>query len=83
VDVVTIERGGNMEKTIYVCSVCGETTADWDTDDDWLIANVPGSTSGEMVIRCPKHITEYAIRKAGGRVEGGKGIVNNWEYDLS
>lgn len=53
-----------------------------DYDEDWLLASVPGSASGEMVIRCPEHITEYAIRKAGGHVEDGNGIVNGWSYEI-
>ena len=71
-----------MEKTIYVCTECGETTEDWDTDEDWLIAKVPDSTNGEIIVRCPEHITLYAIYRAGGRVENGVGIVNNWEYQI-
>jgi len=75
-----------MATTIYVCDKCGETSADWDIED-WLIAAVPGSTTGEMVIRCPDHITEYAIRKAGGYIEkrgdARIGTVKHWEYNIS
>ena len=70
-------------KTIFVCNKCGETTAMWENVDDWLIAPVPNSPSGEMVIRCPEHITEYAIRKAGGHMSAGKGQVGHWLYELS
>lgn len=74
-------------KTIYVCSTCGENTAEWGTDEDWLIASVPESKTGEMVIRCPEHITEYAIRKAGGSVKTENGVktgtVRNWCYTIS
>ena len=77
-----------MTTTVYICSKCGETTADWENIEDWLIAAVPGSTTGEMVIRCPDHITEYAIRKAGGRItrsrgDGRIGTVKHWEYNIS
>lgn len=72
-----------MNATIFVCSKCGETTRRWENTDDWLIANVPDSKTGEMVIRCPLHITEYAIRKAGGHIVEGKGQVEHREYTLS
>jgi hypothetical protein len=71
-----------MVDTIYVCSKCRETSEGWQTLDDWLIGAVPGSKCGEMVIRCPRHITRYAIRKAGGYVEHGKGVVQNWVYEF-
>ncbi len=77
-----------MLNTIYVCSKCGETTADWENTDDWLIGSAklkPGEivSKGEMVIRCPEHVTRYAIYKAGGHLQDGKGIVNRWAYELS
>ena len=69
----------------FVCSKCGETSTGYNLDD-WLVASVPESRDGEMVIRCPEHITEYSVRKAGGHIEsrahGRVGIVGNWEYDL-
>lgn len=68
--------------TLYVCK-CGETSADWQSLDDWLIGSVPGSKCGEMVIRCPKCITKYAIYKAGGYLANGKGHVQNWAYELA
>ncbi|RPJ40118.1 MAG: hypothetical protein EHM35_00500 [Planctomycetaceae bacterium] len=59
-----------FSKQLYVCGKCGRT-ADEQHLHGWLIAK---SKSGEdqfngiMVIRCPDHITGYAIRKAeGGR----------------
>lgn len=71
--------------TYYKCSVCGDTATAYEAGEqgEWLTASVPGSKSGEMVIRCPKHITEYAIRKAGGHIESGKGVVNHYEFALS
>jgi DNA-directed RNA polymerase subunit RPC12/RpoP len=74
-----------MMETRYVCSKCGDVCEG--NQDDWLIANVPNSTAGEMVIRCPQHITEYAIRKAGGQVRQGVGHVDNgwgvkFKYDV-
>lgn len=72
--------------TVYICSKCGRNTQ---TDDQspWLIAAVYGSRHGEMVIRCPRHITEYAIRKAGGSTETRKdvglvGVVNGKSYEI-
>lgn len=78
------ERRQNPASAIYVCSVCGDTIEADADNEDWLIANALGSTSGEMVIRCPEHITEYAIRKCGGRIETRngvkRGVVNHYEY---
>lgn len=71
---------------IYVCSKCGESSHLHNLDD-WLVASIPGATHGEMVVRCPAHITEYAIRKAGGHIETRDGIrygvVGMWEYEIS
>ena len=77
-----------MMNTIYVCDKCGKTSEQWETLDDWLIASTStgwpqANRTGEMVIRCPQHITEYAIRKAGGHIREGVGIVGVWEYDIS
>lgn len=50
--------------TYYKCSKCGRT-ADEDHVRGWLIGtakNPEKAYNGEMVIRCPEHITEYAIR---------------------
>ena len=69
-------------RTFYVCSRCGETSEDHNLEG-WLIVSVPYSKSGEMVIRCPEHITRYAIYKAGGRIEAGKGIIGFYEYEVS
>jgi DNA-directed RNA polymerase subunit RPC12/RpoP len=52
-----------MDKTIYVCSKCGAKTTN-KNERYWLIRSNP-SKSGEMVIRCPDHVTAYAERKAG------------------
>ena len=69
--------------TVYVCSACGETSAAYGGNtEDWLIANVP-CKFGEMVIRCPDHVTRYAIRKSGGRIFEGRGQVGGWAYDLA
>ena len=74
-------KDSRINNTVYVCSVCGETSGAYDGNtEDWLIAAVPGK-SGEMVIRCPQHVTRYAIRKAGGHIRGGTiGVVGRWEY---
>jgi DNA-directed RNA polymerase subunit RPC12/RpoP len=68
--------------TVYVCSKCGDNSMNIDNIDDWLIASRPNHP-GEMVIRCPDCITEYAIRKAGGHIEDGHGVVGAWHYELS
>ena len=68
-----------MLRTINVCSKCGETTTAWETTDDWLIGSSKAK-AGQMVIRCPQHITRYAIRQAGGHIANGLGIVGNWAY---
>lgn len=74
-----------MRRTYYRCSVCGELASAFDQswEGDWLIVPVSGSTRGEMVIRCPEHITRYAIRKAGGSIEDGQGVVHSFRYPLA
>ena len=57
-----------MNRTVYVCSKCGRTVENhpnWTRG--WLIAthrDAAKAANGEMVIRCPQHITQYAIRCA-------------------
>lgn len=57
-------------KTYFVCSKCGRT-ADSRHLHGWLIGRHRDPEKqywGEMVIRCPEHVTTYAIRKVvGGR----------------
>ena len=65
-----------MSTTYYRCATCGDTTDNME-DESWLIAPRVGHP-GHMVIRCPEHITEYAIRQAGGRMENGQGWVRSW-----
>lgn len=54
--------------TVVVCSKCGRTaenTPNWTRG--WLIdthKNAEKAFNGEMVIRCPQHITAYAISQA-------------------
>ena len=69
-------------ETICVCSKCGETSARWENTDNWLIASRPGKP-GQVVIRCPDCITRYAVRKAGGYIEDGRGRVGGWVYEMS
>jgi len=48
--------------TIYRCSVCGRTADEYHVRD-WLIGShrdPEKRANGEMVIRCPDHITPYA-----------------------
>lgn len=53
-----------MATTIFVCSKCGKK-ASWEDAKrkGWLIAP-HRKTEGQMVIRCPRHITEYAKKMA-------------------
>ena len=55
-------------RRVYVCSTCGKTVeATPNNTRGWLIGtheNAEKAFHGEMVIRCPKHITNYAIRNA-------------------
>lgn len=57
-------------KQIWVCSVCGRGAEDSATRG-WLIGSHKDPEKhyyGEMVIRCPQHVTDYAIRNVvGGR----------------
>jgi len=61
--------------TYLVCSKCGHTVEDtpnWTRG--WLVGthkNAVKAFNGEMVIRCPQHITQYAIRNS----ENGKGDI--------
>jgi DNA-directed RNA polymerase subunit RPC12/RpoP len=57
-------------RTVYVCSKCGRTADDQHVRG-WLIGTPKSGEkqfSGEMMIRCPQHTTDYAIRQTqGGR----------------
>jgi len=59
-----------QSKTRYVCDKCGRT-ADSDHVRGWLIGtarDAEKAVNGEMVIRCPDHITDHAVRSVkGGR----------------
>jgi len=53
-----------MSATWYVCSKCGAKILSVDPErEHWLIARHK-HIRGRMVIRCPQHITEYALRIA-------------------
>ena len=57
-----------MNRQVWVCSKCGRTVenTEWATRG-WLIdshKNAEKQFNGEMVIRCPQHITAYAVRCA-------------------
>ena len=64
-----------MIRQVWVCSKCGRTVLNetqWTRG--WLIdshRDAEKAFNGEMVIRCPDHITDYAIRKA----EHGKSAI--------
>lgn len=56
-----------MADTIYVCSKCGDTINASElrgnalADYGWLIGPHKAGR-GRMVVRCPKHVTNYAMR---------------------
>jgi DNA-directed RNA polymerase subunit RPC12/RpoP len=56
---------GNMfGETLFVCSRCGRT-ADSRHVRGWLVGthtDPERAVNGEMVIRCPEHVTDDAIR---------------------
>lgn len=72
-----------MIKTVFVCSTCGRTVENkpnWTRG--WLIAqskNAEDRFNGVMVIRCPLHITDYALRKA----EGGRSAIRTTDGTIS
>jgi DNA-directed RNA polymerase subunit RPC12/RpoP len=62
-----------MNRQVYVCGKCGRT-ADTDHVRGWLIGrskNAEDQANGILVIRCPQHISGYALRKA----EGGRNAI--------
>ena len=67
--------------TRVVCDRCGATEEiDRARDAGWLVCT---TASGRMVIRCPDHITRYAITRCPfGRVRGGYGVVGGRRYPL-
>ena len=50
-------------KTLYVCEKCG-VVAELESAmrAGWLIGRRKGGRPGQLVIRCPSHITAYARR---------------------
>lgn len=54
-----------MNRQVWVCSKCGRTVEDNpNSTRGWLIASHKDAEKqfhGEMVIRCPAHITNYAL----------------------
>ena len=59
---------GTPRKSVWVCSSCGRAVFDNpNSTRGWLIGNHKDAEKhfhGEMVIRCPDHITGYALRCA-------------------
>lgn len=57
-----------MNRQVWVCSTCGRTVENTvNATRGWLIdSHKDGEKqfNGEMVIRCPDHITSYALRCA-------------------
>jgi DNA-directed RNA polymerase subunit RPC12/RpoP len=68
----------------YVCNKCKRMWKQGDNLDDCLVARLPETE--DLYVRCPEHITRYAIRKAGGQTltrDGiAMGLVGNWEYEI-
>ena len=64
-----------MNRQVWVCSKCGRTVEDTvNTTRGWLIDSHKDAEKqfhGEMVIRCPNCITDYALRNA----EHGRGAI--------
>ena len=61
------------QRTVFVCEKCGRTADDQHLRG-WLIGtpkNAERVFNGEMVIRCPRHVTKYAIRDT----EGGRSAI--------
>jgi DNA-directed RNA polymerase subunit RPC12/RpoP len=63
-------RRHKMIRQVWVCSKCGRTVKDDpNSTRGWLIAkhrDAEKQFHGEMVIRCPAHITAYALSIAKG-----------------
>ena len=59
-----------MNRTVFVCGKCGRTVENKEQwTRGWLIAShldAEKQFQGEMVIRCPQHITRHALRIAAG-----------------
>lgn len=57
-----------MNRQVWVCSKCGRTVENTpNATRGWLIDSHKDAEKqfhGEMVIRCPQHITQYAVRCA-------------------
>ena len=57
-----------MNRQVWVCSMCDRMAGnDEQWTHGWLIdkhKDAEKRFNGEMVIRCPDHISEYAIRLA-------------------
>lgn len=55
-----IERGEENTPTDIKCGKCGKT-GQWGANG-WLCSERRGKRKGHLIIRCPDHITGYAIR---------------------
>jgi len=51
----------------YVCChICGRAVSESAAEyEGWLVEQRRGKQPGHLVIRCPDHITDYALRAAG------------------
>ena len=63
-----------MNRQVWVCSKCGKTADNTNATRGWLIGSHKDAEkqfNGEMIIRCPACITDYAIRNT----ERGKAAI--------
>lgn len=54
------------ERFIYTCDKCGRTIVPEGNEEEWrywLYSDVP--LGKRLVVRCPRHITEWTLRQAG------------------
>lgn len=67
--------------TYFVCSKCGAVESpEMARATGWLIANDRNSAS-KMVVRCPKHITRYALAQTEtGRTRVTRHTPVGWNY---
>ena len=51
--------------TILVCDKCGRHMEYYEAiKQGWLVAQRKDKPQGHLIIRCPEHITKYALRVA-------------------
>lgn len=50
---------------IYTCDKCKRTVMASNADEFWLWLTSGPPLARKLVVRCPQHITEWALRRAG------------------